>query len=204
MYRSARGLLVVTLLWITACSSKPGTSEREQAADLKPQSAHGGTTAAGTPAPGGLKFTAPAGWIEETPASSMRKAQYGLPRVEGDSEDAELAVFFFKGEGGSVQANIERWIGQFTKPDGSPATDAAKTTHREIHGIPVTIVDVSGTYMAASGAMLSEVKSKPGFRMLAAVAETSAGPWFFKLTGPAATIARWEPAFGQFLDSIEP
>ena len=202
MYRSVRGLLVLTLLWITACSSKPGASEGEQPADLKPQSAHGATAVAGTSAPGGLKFTAPAGWIEETPTSSMRKAQYRLPRVDGDTEDAELAVFFFKGEGGSVQANIQRWIGQFTKPDGTPATDSAKTTHKEIHGIPLTIVDVSGTYMSASGPMLSEVKPKPGFRMLAAVAETSEGPWFLKLTGPAATVSKWELSFDQLLDSI--
>jgi hypothetical protein len=204
MYRSARGLVFLALLWTAACSSKPGTSEREEAADLRPQSAHGNASTPGTSAPEGLKFIAPAGWIEEAPTSSMRKAQYKLPRVDGDAEDAELAVFFFKGEGGSVQANIERWIGQFSRPDGRPATDTAKTTHKDIHGIPLTIVDVSGTYMSASGPMLSEVKSKPGFRMLAAVAETSEGPWFFKLTGPAATVSKWEPSFDQFLDSIQP
>jgi hypothetical protein len=39
--------------------------------------------------------------------------------------------------------------------------------------------------------------------MLAAVAEAGSGPWFFKLTGPARTVARWEPAFESFLDTVQ-
>ena len=29
------------------------------------------------------------------------------------------------------------------------------------------------------------------------------GPWFFKLTGPEKTVAKWQPSFEQFLDSLE-
>jgi hypothetical protein len=132
----------------------------------------------------------------------MRQAQFRLPRVDGDPEDAELVVFYFQGSGGGVQANIDRWIGQFKKPDGSPAADQARTSRRETNGIQLTIVDVSGTYMSSSGPMLSEVQDKPGFRMLGAVAEAGSGPWFFKLTGPAKTVARWEPQFHSFLDTV--
>jgi hypothetical protein len=39
--------------------------------------------------------------------------------------------------------------------------------------------------------------------MLAAVAETASGPWFFKLTGPAKTVARWQSGFSAFLDTIK-
>jgi hypothetical protein len=193
---------LAALLGIVGCSSKPEGGQVDESRSLKPLSAHGGAAAPGVAA-GDLKFIPPAGWIVETPSSSMRKAQYRLPRAKGDPEDGELVVFFFQGGGGSVQMNIDRWISQFTKPDGSPATDAARTTRKEVHGIPLTIVDVGGTYMAASGPMLAEVKTKPDFRMLAAVAETAAGPWFFKLTGPAATVVRWESSFYQFLDSIQ-
>jgi len=122
----------------------------------------------------------------------MRKAQYRLPRAAGDTEDAELAVFYFEGSGGSVQANVDRWIGQFRKADGTPAGDTAKTTHRQSQAIPITIVDVSGTYLAGGMPMPGNKSEKPGFRMLAAVAEAGSGPWFFKLTGPARTVARWE------------
>jgi hypothetical protein len=51
--------------------------------------------------------------------------------------------------------------------------------------------------------MLAETQKKPGFRMLAAVAETKGGPWFFKLTGPAKTIAKWEKSFYAFLETFK-
>lgn len=189
----------VLLFGTAGCSKSPQPSGQPAAAgDLKPAAAHG----AGTTAPGGLKFAPREGWVEEAPSSSMRQAQYRLPKAAGDPEDAELVVFYFQGSGGGVMANIDRWIGQFTKADGSPANDAARTTKREVRGIPVTIVDVSGTYISAMGPMLQETKNKPGFRMLAAVAEASNGPWFFKLTGPSGTVARWEKSFGDFLDAL--
>jgi hypothetical protein len=197
-------LATVALLFLLATCSKrdePG-SRAIRGPALEPGSAHSANPA--SPHGGGvLKWTAPPEWVQETPVSSMRKAQYRLPRVTGDTDDAELAVFYFEGSGGSVQANIERWIGQFRKADGTPAGDTARTTHRRSHGIPVTIVDVSGTYLAGGMAMPVDKPEKPGFRMLAAVAEAGSGPWFFKLTGPAKTVARWEPAFESFLDTLQ-
>ena len=59
--------------------------------------------------PATLKFDAPAGWIARTPSSSMRQAEYTLPRVQGDVEDAAVTVFFFGAtQGGSARANIDR------------------------------------------------------------------------------------------------
>jgi len=166
------------------------------------------TEAAATAAPAGkagaapaLKFTAPSEWVSETPSSAMRQAQYRLPKAGGDPEDAELAVFFFPGGGGTVQENIDRWVAQFQKPDGTPV--AGNVSKRGVRGIPLTIVDVSGVYLSGSSAMMGETKPKPNFRMLAAVAETPAGPWFFKLTGPARTLERWAASFMSFLDTIQ-
>jgi hypothetical protein len=177
-----------------------GTKQNEKKSESGssvPVSAH---SAAAPPAAADLRFTAPSEWITETPSSSLRKAQYRLAKVTGDPDDAELAVFFFPGGGGPVQANIERWIAQFQKTDGSPA--AGTTSRREVHGMPLTIVDVNGIYLSGSGTM-SAVKPKPDFRMLAAVVETSSGPWFFKLTGPAKTVGKWEASFQSFLDTIQ-
>jgi hypothetical protein len=133
----------------------------------------------------------------------MRQAQYRLPRAEGDPEDAEMVVFYFQGQGGSVQANIDRWIGQFSKADGTPANDTAKVSKRESHGVPLTIVDVSGTYTGSAGPMMAGGAPKPNFRMIAAVAEHGSGPWFFKLTGPSKTVSRWEASFQKFLETIQ-
>ncbi len=149
----------------------------------------------------GLEFEAPSTWISETPSSSMRLAQYRLPRLEGDPEDAELAVFYFGGQGGSVQANVDRWIGQFSNPDGSPVTHP-QVSERDVNGIPLTIVDVRGTYHQAQGPMMAQTTAKENYRMLAAVAEGPVGPSFFKLTGPQPTVDHFEESFNAFLDTL--
>ena len=196
-------ILACALALIFSGCSSSGEKDRSagDSGGMQPAAAHGSVPNENSAsAAGSLKFTAPAGWVAETPTSSMRKAQYRLPKADGDSEDGELAVFYFGGGGGGVQMNIDRWIGQFSKPDGSPVTDA-RTSHRTVHGIPLTIVDVTGTYVGGMGS--AETKPKTDFRMLAAVAEAGNGPWFFKLTGPAKTVTRWEPSFRSFLDSIQ-
>ena len=195
--------MVVTAL--AGCSKKEESARSKATADsVKPAAAHGPATEAGQSTGTGLKFTAPTGWISVTPNLSMRTAQYRLPRVGGDLEDAEMVVYYFQGGGGGVQANVDRWIGQFSNPDGSPANDVAKISKKTIHGIPVTTVDVAGTYSGAMGPMGASSEGKTNYRMLAAVAEADNGPWFFKLTGPAKTVAKWEPSFQSFIDSIQP
>ena len=195
-------LVLTCVIAIGGCSQKTQESTTGKSEDLKPESAHSSSGPTAAASSGSLKFTAPAGWISQSPASSSRKAQYGLPRAEGDSEDAELVVYFFEGGGGTPQANVDRWIGQFTRPDGGPASDTAKVVHKTINGVPLTIVDVSGTYAGSMGPMQQQERPKTHFRMLGAIAETAQGPWFFKLTGPAKTVARWQSGFESLLDSI--
>ena len=110
-----------------------------------------------------LKFDAPAGWVSKTPSSTMRIAEFTLPRVAGDPEDAELAVFFFGASGGGgVQANVDRWIGQMDQPDGKASKDVAKTSTMTSHGLAITLVDVTGTYTAAMSP--ATPVNKPNFR----------------------------------------
>ena len=146
-----------------------------------------------------LRYEPPRDWIEEPAASPMRVAQFRLPRVPGDPEDGELVVFYFGGSGGTVEANLQRWIGQMEQPDGGSSFAVASTTAFDANGLDVTLLDVPGTYVAAVRPGAAERFEKPDFRLLAAVVETPAGPWFFKLTGPVRTIARWNAAFGEFL-----
>jgi hypothetical protein len=195
-------LLVLLLVAIAGCSPKPQKSEVSQAPDLQPKPAHSEAMPASAPSED-LRFTPPAGWIAETPASTSRKAQYKVPRAEGDSEDANLVVYYFGGGGGAAQANVDRWIAEFSGPDKKPASNSAKVTHKTISGIPFTLVDVSGTYSNSMGSMMKGSGPKTGTRLLGAIAETGSGPWFIKLTGPEKTIAKWEPSFQSFLNSIK-
>ena len=160
-------------------------------------------SAAALAAAAALKFDVPKGWVSKTPASSMRVAEFTLAKAAGDAEDATVTVYFFGGQGGSVQANMDRWIGQMAQPDGKPSKDVAKTsTMQTATGLKVSLVDVSGTYVAEVTPGSTERLNKPGFRQIAAVVETPDGPYFVKLTGPAGTVAQWKNSLDAFLKSL--
>jgi hypothetical protein len=151
-----------------------------------------------------LKFDVPAGWTSKPPTSSMRIAEFTLPRATGDSEDASVTVFFFgASQGGNVQANIDRWIGQMAQPDGQPSSKVAKTTaSTAASGLKLSIVDVSGTYVAEVAPGSSERFNKPGFRQIAVYVATPGGPYFVKCVGPAATVAKWHDSLQAFLRGL--
>lgn len=151
----------------------------------------------------GLTFTAPAAWKSVPTSSSMRVAQYALPHAAGDTVDAELVVYYFGGSGGTVEANIERWVGQMQQPDGRPSSAAAKRQSRTVNGMKVTLVDVPGTYVAEVTPGSTQRHNSPNFHLRAAVIETANGPYFIKLTGPAKTVAASEKAFESFLGSVK-
>ena len=148
---------------------------------------------------GALTFTKPQTWTDRPAASSMRVAEFVVPKAAGDAEDGELIVYYFGGGGGNVQANIDRWIGQF-KPD--PGAKTHETESITINGLKITTVAVQGTYIAEVRPGSTERHNKPGFSMRAAVVETPKGPYFIKLTGPTATIQQARTAFDQFLKSL--
>ena len=150
-----------------------------------------------------LNFAAPAGWKTVATSSSMRVAQFVLPRAAGDAADADLVVYYFGGSGGTVEANIERWLGQMRQPDGKPSSAVAKRDTRTVNGLKVTLVDVSGTYIAEMTPGSPQRHNSPNFRLRAAVIETPNGPYFIKLTGPSRTIAAADKAFEQFLGSVK-
>jgi hypothetical protein len=150
----------------------------------------------------GLSWTAPAAWKSQG-ARPMRAATYVVPASDGDKEPGECAVYFFGGgQGGSVGANIKRWLGQFQTPDGGPVDKTAQIGEKTISGIKVTTVDVSGTYLFKPAPMAPRAIPKPGYRMLAAIAQGAGGPIFFKLTAPEKTAHAAQADFEKMLESL--
>ncbi len=148
----------------------------------------------------GVRWTAPATWKAQA-ARPMRAATYTLPLSTGDEGIAECVVNYFgPGQGGGVEANIDRWRGQVLGADGKPA--AAKIDKRTSRGVPVTVIDAAGTYSGMGGPMGG---SKPvtGYRLIGAIVEGPGGSVFFKVTGPAKTIAAQQKNFEQLLASIQ-
>ena len=198
MYRTLMTTLctfVAMVLW-SACSTPPTvvTSNSPQP-----------TGQSSAPAPAGdLRLKAPAGWVSERPTSSMRVSQYQLPAAEGDPEAASLVVYYFgAGQGGSVDANLERWIGQMQSPDGRPSKEKAKTETTTVNGLKVTLLDVSGAYSGSDMGGGGAAQPKPSFRMRAGVIETPKGAYFIKLVGPEKTVGRWDQEFQDFVKSAE-
>jgi hypothetical protein len=181
-------IVVLLVMFGAACSSN---------ASRNPQNSN-------APANGELHFKAPDGWVTEKPSSNMRMAQYKLPKAEGDPEDATLVLYYFgASQGGSTQANIDRWINQMQQPDGSASKDKAKTDNMTVNGLKVTTVDVTGTYTAEMAPGSGDRHNNADYRLRAAVIETPKGSYFAKLVGPAKTIARWDQSFNDYLKSFE-
>ncbi len=158
-----------------------------------PQEGAVSTRAPGTP----LVFAIQEGWIEEPPANSMRQAQYRLPAADGDSADAEVIVSYFGEAGaGPLDANIARWCGSFSQPDGSDTRERMVMSNRRVNGIAITEYDIRGTFLGMRG-----TESSDGYRMVVAVVESDHGPYFLKVTGPEATVERWLASFRSFTGS---
>src|SRR5262245_4855791 len=84
----------------------------------------------------GVRWTAPDGWVNEG-SRPMRAATYRIAPAPGDKTSAECGVYFFgAGQGGTVEANLERWKSQFKDPSGKVAP--AHIANGTIQGIPTS------------------------------------------------------------------
>jgi hypothetical protein len=151
-----------------------------------------------------LRYKVPDGWIVEKSTSNMRVAQYKLPKIAGETDDALLVLYYFgQGQGGTPQANIDRWIDQMKQPDGSSSKDKARTEALTVNGLQVTTVDVLGNYSGGMSQDSPPKDSKAIYRLRAAIIDTPRGSYFVKLTGPEKTVGHWEQAYGEYLKSFE-
>lgn len=198
--------LILAALVLTGCNRKPEpTSQEPSAAPLAaaepaptPRPAPAPT---GEPVAGGLTWEAPAPFVRETPKSPMRAAQY---RIGEGEQAAEMTVFFFgPGQGGSVEDNIDRWVGQFAQPDGSDPKKAARIEKKDVSGLKVTTIALKGTY---GGMQMPGAPPQPPIedaRLLGAIVEGPEGPVFFKMVGPATTVEGAEEPFDALVDSMK-
>ena len=70
--------------------------------------------------------------------------------------------------------------------------------------MPVTLVDIRGTYGGGMGGMGQSQEQLVGYRMLGAIVQAPKGAFFFKLTGPEETVERWAASFEQYIDGVLP
>ena len=141
----------------------------------------------------------PPAWVERPATSSMRLAEFDVPRTDGTQ--VEVVVYYFgPGQGGSADANIARWRAQFTAPDGSEVTPHVMA----VDGTPftTTVAEFEGAY--ARGVGMGSAEAVPGQGLVAAVVETPQGNLFFQLFGDQAAVQATREDFLELVTSVRP
>ena len=158
-----------------------------------------------TIAGGKLSITVSGRWTAKKPAVRIIEHELSVPKAKGDAADGRILMM---SAGGSIEANLSRWFGQFSQPDGKSTKDRAKVTKTEVAGHEVRIVDISGTYNDRRGPFAPAVK-RADYRMLAAIVSVGkkqgapAGNYFIKFYGPKKTVAANEKAFTAMIESLK-
>jgi hypothetical protein len=184
---------LLTCFAITALTLGAATARGQAVADQ----------AAFTIADGGFSLAAPADWKRVPPKSRIVETEFEIPGA-GDAAAGRLTVM---GAGGTVAANIDRWCGQFSQPDGSDTKDKTTTKKLSLAGCTVTMVDIPGTYKDMPGGPFAggQAVERPDYRMLAAIIETpESGNYFLKFYGPAATVAKHADGFRTMIEGLVP
>jgi len=152
----------------------------------------------------GITFTPASQWKDFGP-SNMRQADYAYGPLENDVDSATLSVFYFgQSNGGSTEANLDRWIRQMSFPDNRDPHKAAIRNNITVEDMPVHIVTVLGNYNAPVGGMMSgQTVSKENYRLIGIVVEAPEGNLFFKLTGPEYTARIMTEAFMTMIKQIK-
>ena len=145
----------------------------------------------GDAAKASVEWTAPAKWTKVPNTNAFRIATYDIAHEPGDAENPQLTV---SRSGGDVEANAQRWIGQFDEA----GQKTAKRSERTVAGFKTTILEVQGKYAGMGGA------SESGWALVGAIVETPGMAHFFKLTGPQKSVLAARADFDALLASIKP
>jgi gluconolactonase len=139
-----------------------------------------------------IVLNVPEGWKQKPQVREPRIVEFEVPPAGDEKESGEFVVFYFGKQGaGGVQANIDRWIGQLDEEGRKVRIATGESTDGKY-----TLVDLTGIYNKSIGPPIAKkTKRLPGWRVLNAVIETEAGPYFLKLDGPEKLIAAVEDDF---------
>ncbi len=139
---------------------------------------------------GSVRFDRPDGWNYSRPADGVRAAQ-----LEKKTGGVPLLITFTRfppGSGGSVQANVDRWIAQFLATETPAEILKPKGT-----ALPLTTVKLAGTMRG--GVPGGPTKDTPASLLLGAILESPDGLVIAKLAGPRAAVGREEKVFSDLV-----
>jgi len=142
--------------------------------------------------------TPPASWSPRAPSSSSRLAEFTLPGTADGS--GEIVVYFFgPQQQPNVDANLARWKGQFSHPDGSPVVE--RVTRDSTGAFPLVFAEYEGSYRRGIGAGSAD-SVRTGQRLVAAIVPTPRGTMYVQMFGAAPRVAAERDAFTSFVKGI--
>lgn len=143
-----------------------------------------------SPQPVGITWDVPEPWTEAPSTSSFIFAVF---EAKGDTGDARITVSSLTNDGGGVLENINRWRGQvglgpverYQQQPMTPVTVADQ---------PAGLIDLSAP--GGAGASLERL-------MVVFIPRPDQGlTWYFKMSGPSATLEEQKQAFVGFVESV--
>jgi hypothetical protein len=190
--------LLASLVLLSACSDNPpggGQPLTTVAKPPQPQTAQPAMPSLDVPSKPAveLAWDAPASFKKIEHPSKMRRATYEMPKVGSDPEAPTMSVTVL---GGTVDENVNRWIAQFDEP----AKASAKRETKKVGVYEATVLHIEGVY--SGGNMMGPSTPQPDYALLGAVVPVGADLWFFKMTGPKASVAAARPDFDQLVSSL--
>lgn len=147
-----------------------------------------------------IAFQIPADWKRVNPPSvRILDAEFSLPKAEGDEFDGRLTLM---AAGGSLDASVARWSGEFIQEQGlGPKIETLTLGANE-----VTWVDIRGTYLGPANRApgTPAIEPRPDYRMVAVVVPlTETHAYYIKLTAPKATVAARLDELKEFVRSAK-
>lgn len=150
---------------------------------------------------GAVEFIAAKDWKRKKPRSRIINHEFEIQPATADEKPGRLTV---SSAMGTIDANIARWRGQFSQPDGSKTDDHTKIEKLTLEGHQVHLVDITGTFADQPGGPFGPKTDRPDYRMLAAIVNVKdAGQYFLKMYGPKTTVTKQEEAFRKFVKSLK-
>ena len=134
---------------------------------------------------GRFQLTIPEVWKRQEPRSTMIAHEFAFESGDAQLRNGRITMM---NAGGSVEANLERWEGQF---EGG----TAERQSFEIAGTRVHTLSLKGTYQDRPRGPFGPSVAQANYRMLAAIIETPGQGSFF--------VTKGEPSFQQCLKSLK-
>jgi hypothetical protein len=141
----------------------------------------------------GIRFSVPAGWreVELAPAQQgFIDARFQIPTPHGD------VTLTFSSNGGGIDTNVRRWVGQFHPPSGKQPV----VEELDVAGKKATWVDLIGEFDAGPmGGNAAPISGAPPVeRMLGVAIPLGSRDFYLKLRGSDAAVTDVRAAFREF------